>query len=103
MVYEHRSYMLLPGKRAEFMEIFGKQLMPLFAKYGGKVVGTWWTDVGESNEFIYLLAFNDLGQRDDFWKTFRQDEAFQDYQRRGPFVANATNKIIRPTPYSPLQ
>ncbi len=102
MIYEHRSYILLPGKKAEFIETFAK-LMPLFDKHGAKVVGVWQTDVGESNEFIYILAFEDFTQREEFWEKFRQDEVFLEYMRQGTRTANITNKILRPTEYSPLK
>jgi len=103
VIYEHRSYSLLPGKKAEFIQEFGAKITPLFDKYGVKLVGAWETDVGESNEFIYILAFGDFAQRDEFWKKLRQDEVYLEYSRQGPRTANVTNKIIRPTKYSPLQ
>jgi len=28
VIYEHRSYILLPGKKAEFIETFGSKIMP---------------------------------------------------------------------------
>lgn len=102
MIYEHRSYTMLPGKKAEFIESFAR-FMPLFDQYGAKVIGVWQTDVGEGNEFIYILAFQDFAQRERFWDKFRQDQVFIEYQRQGPRIANVINKILRPTEYSPLK
>ena len=102
MIYEHRSYTLQPGKRAEFIQRFAR-FMPLFEKYGAKVIGVWQTDVGNSNEFIYVLAFKDFAQREVFWERFRQDEEYLEYQREGTRTANVTSKILRPTAYSPLK
>ena len=70
MIYEHRSYTLTPATKTEFIEAFGK-LMPLFDKYGAKVIGVWQTDIGESNEFIYIVAFENFTQREEFWPKFR--------------------------------
>lgn len=102
MIYEHRSYTLLPGKKAEFIESFAR-LMPLFDKHGAKVIGVWQTDVGESNEIIYILAFKDFAQREQFWDNFRRDQVFVEFQRQGTRAANVVNKILRPTDYSPLK
>ena len=102
MIYEHRSYTIMPGKREEFVRVFGR-FMPLFDKYGAKVVGVWRTDVGEQNEFIYILAFEDFAQRDEFWGKFRSDQVYLDYRRQGTYTANVTNKILRATEYSPLK
>lgn len=102
MIYEHRSYTLLPGKKAEFIQSFGK-LMPLFDRHGAKVVGVWHTDVGESNEIIYILGFKDFAQREKFWDDFRRDQVFIDYQKGGTRASSVVNKILRPTDYSPMK
>ena len=102
MIYEHRSYYILPGKLPEFTEVFGT-LIPIFEKYGAKLIGAWQNAVGQNNEFIYILGFEDLNQREKFWQDFRQDEKFKQYQREEPRVSYLVSRILRPTSYSPLK
>lgn len=104
MIYEHRTYTILPGKTAEFVEGFGRVPAPLFEKYGAKVVGVWTTDLGGlSNEVVYILAFHDLAQREQVFQQLRDTPAFQSYVREGVLVASVASKILRPTNYSALK
>jgi hypothetical protein len=104
MIYEHRTYTILPGKTAEFVEAFGRIPAPLFEKYGAKIIGVWTTDIGgASNEVVYILAFQDLAQREQVFQQFRADPEYQNYRKEGVRVESIASKILRPTDYSALQ
>ena len=103
MIYEHRTYNILPGMMPAFVEAFGSLIVPLFEKYGAKLVGSWQTAIGQNNEFVYILGFQDLAAQEKFWAVFRKDEQFKTYRQGGVRVAHVVNKILRPTSYSPLK
>lgn len=103
MVYEHRTYYLLPGKMQEFLEAFSQTPAKLFEKHGAKLVGFWTTVIGQSNEVIYLLAFRDLAHRERFWEELGQDSEMQQYRQGGVRVEKIVSKILRPSAFSPLQ
>ena len=102
MIYEHRTYNLLPGKMAEFVEAFGT-IVPLFEKHGAKLIGAWQTFIGQNNEFVYILGFANLGALEKFWDSFRLDEQLKKYMAGGVRTAYVVNKILRPVAYSPLK
>ena len=85
-----------------FIEAFGKIIIPVFKKHGAKLIGAWQPSIGQNNEFVYILAFENLAQQESFWKAFHQDEEVAAYKKGGARVAYVTNKIIKPTPFSPL-
>ncbi len=109
MIYELRTYDAFPGKLPALNTRFANVTLGFFEKYGIKVVGFWQNNVGENttNRLIYMLAFEDMGQRDKAWAAFLADsdrqKAFAESERDGPLVQSITNQIMRPTPYSPLQ
>ena len=107
MIYELRIYEAIPGKLPALNQRFAKITMGYFKKYGLKVVGFWTDEVGMSNRLTYMLAFDDLAQRDRAWAGFRADpervKAFGETEKDGPLVASVTNTIMRPTAYSPMQ
>jgi len=107
MIYELRIYEAIPGKLPALNERFAKITMGYFKKYGLKVVGFWTDEVGMSNRLTYMLAFDDMAQRDRAWAGFRADperlKAFAETEKDGPLVARVTNTIMRPTAYSPMQ
>ena len=107
MIYEMRVYEALPGKLPALNDRFANITLGYFEKYGLKVVGFWTEDVGTTNRLSYMLAFEDMAQRDQAWAAFRADTeraaAFAETEKDGPLVARITNTILRPTSYSPMQ
>ena len=107
MIYELRIYEAVPGKLPALNERFAKITMGYFQKYGLKVVGFWTDEVGVNNRLTYILAFDDMAQREKAWAAFRADpdrtKAFAETEKEGPLVIRITNTIMRPTTYSPMQ
>lgn len=103
MIYELRTYHVLPGKMNEYRQVFGEFVMPVFKKLGINVIGVWQTVIGESDEFTYMLAFDDLAQRDDKFQALAAEPAMIPYRQQPTRVSHISNKILAPQPYSPLQ
>ena len=107
MLYELRVYDIMPGKMADINARFANVTTKMFAKHGIRVVGFWDNVVGPSNQLIYMLAWESLAEREQKWNVFMVDpewlQARAASEENGPLVARATNTILRPTPYSPMQ
>ncbi len=109
MVYEHRTYIIPPGKMDAILARFRDHTMDLFERHGIEVVGFWVTDIGERSygELVYLTAWPDLSARQAGWTAFRQDAdwiaARVESERDGPIVAQVDVKILDPVDFSPLQ
>ena len=107
MVYELRIYKILPGRMPKIQERFANVTTKLFKKHGIDAVGFWDTVVGESDEFIYLVRYKNLAEREAKWAAFAQDPEWQQAKKAseadGPIVANVINKILSPAPFSPMQ
>jgi len=107
MIYELRIYKIVPGRMPNIQQRFANVTTKLFEKHGISVVGFWDTMIGESDEFIYMVEFKDLAERQAKWAAFMQDSEWQEAKRAseadGPIVANVINKILSPTPFSPMK
>ena len=107
MMYEYRAYYVMPGKMPALHERFSKVTMSLFKRHGMQVVGFCETVIGESNELVYILAFEDLAHRERAWQAFFADPEWQEAKRvseaNGPLIERIVNKIWKPTPYSPIR
>ncbi len=109
MIYELRTYQVVPGKMKNLNDRFANITLPLFEKYNMKVIGFWETAIGEATttELVYLLAFEDLEHYQRAWDAFISDPEWQAAKRLtevgGPLVNVVSNKILEPTDYSPLQ
>ena len=107
MIYEWREYEVAPGKMPAVHEHFEKYIVPLFKKHDLKVVGFWTTVVGTSNMLYYMLSFDNLGHRENAWKSLRSDPDYQKesarFSKEGMVVQRVKNTILEPTSYSPLK
>ena len=107
MVYEYRAYYIMPGRMPDIQKRFADVTMNLFKKHGIQVVGFWDTLFGESNELVYILAFDDVATRPTKWDAFQSDPEWQSARKasemNGPLVQRVVNKLWKPTSFSPLQ
>ena len=107
MIYELRTYECMPGKMRALNDRFANVTLHYFEKYGITPIGFWTEDIGTNNTLVYILGFDSLGQREEAWQNFRADQerawAFAETEKDGPLVARITNKILKPTDYSPLR
>ena len=107
MIYELRTYEAMPGKLQDLNARFANITLKYFERHDIKSVGYWTEDVGASNILVYMLAFQDMAQREQAWNAFRADperaQAFAETERNGSLVAKVTNRILRPTAYSALK
>jgi hypothetical protein len=107
LIYELRIYDAMPGKLPALNNRFANVTMGYFEKYGMKQIGYWTEAIGTSGRLTYILAFEDLAQRDKAWAAFGADadrlKAFAESEKDGLLVARVENKILRPTAYSPMQ
>ncbi len=108
MLYELRVYECLPGRLPNINARFANHTMKLFEKHGIKNIGYWTSEVGDySDRLIYIVAFENLEQREGAWAAFRADPEWHsvvaESEANGPIVARVMNTILKPTDYSPLQ
>lgn len=103
MIYEHRTYYLLPGKLPEFLQAFEETPAKVFERHGAKLIGFWVTEIGQSNEVIYILAYDSLAERERAWQRINQDEEMLKYRQAPPRVEKIKVRILRPSTFSPLK
>jgi NIPSNAP len=107
MIYELRIYDAAPGKLAALNDRFANITLGYFEKHGIKSIAYWTDVVGISGRLTYILGFEDLAHRERAWAAFAADpkrqKDFAETEKDGLLVARVENKIMRPTPYSPLQ
>ena len=107
MIYELRSYTANIGKMPALQARFRDHTMKLFEKHGIKNIGYWTNSVGgQSDELLYMVAFQDHAQREKAWASFGADPDWQaaraESEKDGPLVHHIVNRIMNPTNFSPL-
>lgn len=108
MIYELRIYTANTGKMPALQARFRDHTTALFEKHGIKNVGYWTNAIGGRNdELWYMLAYQDLAQRQSAWAAFGADadwqKAYTESEKDGPLVHHIENRIMNPTDFSPLK
>jgi hypothetical protein len=108
MLYELRTYETFNHNKSAFHERFEKHCLRIMKSYGFEVIGCWDEEIGDLQNFTYLLAWKDLNTRTKSWQKFNTDtewtEIKQKYAKKyGQLIAKTHNKILRPTSYSRLK
>lgn len=64
MIYELRTYTLVPGKQAEYLKASAEVGRRIRGDKYGKLEGFWTTEFGTLNQAVHLWSFADLNERD---------------------------------------
>jgi hypothetical protein len=107
VLYELRIYTAMPGKLPALSARFRDHTCALFEKHGIKNIGYWTNSVGGRNdELWYIVAFENMGQREQAWASFAADpewkKAREESEKDGPLLHHLENRFLSPTSYSPL-
>jgi len=107
MIYELRIYTAMPGKLPALSARFRDHTCALFDKHGIKNIGYWTNAVGGRNdELWYIVAFENMGQREQAWASFVADPEWkkvrEESEKDGPLLHHLENRFLSPTSYSPL-
>ena len=108
MIYELRKYEVLPGKMPALQETMEK-VVPLFEKLQMKLIGAWVPIVGDwSNNFQYMMAFEDMSDREEKWKAFFADPEWETLyadmrSEHGQLIVRDHSSFLAAVPVSPLQ
>jgi len=104
-VQEWRIYDAMAGKLPDLHTRFATHTLRLFEKHGMENIGYWTEVFGTSNRLVYMLGYPSLGDREKSWAAFMKDPDWQqaraESEKNGTLVAKVSNRILRPTAYSP--
>lgn len=107
MFYEYRRYEVMHGRMEDLKRRFEEETIPLWEQNGIEHTAFFEPRVGQNNVLHYLLAWEDLGQREKTWEAFRVNpewvKARTKSEENGPLISRIDNEIWVPTEFSPLQ
>jgi hypothetical protein len=110
MIYEYRRYECMPGKFQVLDEVMKDLAVPIFNRLGMKLVGAWHPVVGDvEGTVIYILAFNDMEERNAKWDAFYADPEWKEKRAAiakregGPIAARSSNLFLSAASYSPIR
>ncbi|WCK56442.1 NIPSNAP family protein [Aneurinibacillus sp. Ricciae_BoGa-3] len=104
MIYEMRTYTVKIGKMQEYLGLFEDVGHAIISKYA-KLVGYWYTEIGELNQIVHVWAYESLDVRAERRKALYEDPEWLEkfIAHAMPLLEKQENKILYATNFSPLQ
>ncbi len=103
--FEMRTYYAAPGKLDDLLARFRNHTIKLFEKHGMQNIGYWLPLTNSENKLVYILAYPNRASREEAWKAFFADPAWQEVvkasEKDGRLVAKAESVFLQPTDFSP--
>jgi hypothetical protein len=104
MIYLLGTLQVLPDKIPEFNAWLGNTFVPLFGKYGARLVGSWVTNVGIRAEVTDLWCFDSMVLYEEAIRSLRRDkESREAFTTLFSITTNETTRFLDPLPCSPLK
>jgi hypothetical protein len=98
MIYELRTYTLVPGKLQEYFKYQQEIGREIRGDRYGKLEGCWSTESGTLNRYLLLWSFDDLSERERMWQELSKNEQWKaEYLARiRPLLMAQETKILNP-------
>jgi hypothetical protein len=96
MIYELRTYTLVPGKQGEYLKLNQEVGRPTRGDKYGKLEGSWTTEFGLLNQFVHLWSYASLDERDRLRAELQKNDAWtQGYMPKiRPLLVAQENKVL---------
>jgi hypothetical protein len=108
LLHELRIYHCIPGRLPALHKRFETITLKLWEKHGIRQAGFWTVAIGATNQDLYyMLEWESLAEREKKWAAFQADPewiaARAETEKDGQLIAEITNYILQPTPYSKVK
>jgi hypothetical protein len=103
VIYEMRTYQVLPGKAAEFLKLYQEQGLHLISRYA-RLIGCWTKESGVLNSVVFVWAYEDLGHRGVQRGKLGQDGEWLAFvPHMLPYLVHQESVFLSPAAFSPLK
>jgi len=104
MIYELRTYTLIPGTQAEYLRLNRDVGRKIRGDKYGTLEGGWTTEFGTLNQYVHLWSYPDLNERERLRQALGKDAAWtKEYVPQiRPLMVAQENKILAAVEGVPL-
>jgi NIPSNAP protein len=98
LIYELRTYTLVPGKQAEYLRLSAEVGRKVRGDQYGRLVGGWTTEFGTLNQYVHLWEYPSLDERDRLRAELqKKDDWIRGYVPQiRPLILAQENKFLSP-------
>jgi hypothetical protein len=104
MIVDVRTYTLIPRKMATYLELFEKHALPVMKRHGLELMGYYVSHIGPLNQVVHIWRYDSLADMERKRAARDADPAWGEFlSRTEGMVLVQDDKVMRPTPFSPVR
>jgi NIPSNAP len=103
VIYEMRTYRMKVGSVPAYLKLVEEEGIQIQTSRLGELVGYFSSEIGPLNEIVHIWAYADLADRAARRAALAEDPRWQNFMPKiQSLIHTMENKILLPTPFSPL-
>jgi hypothetical protein len=104
MIVEERTYHVYTGKLPEVVRLYAEEGSAVQQEVLGNLIGAFTVDVGDVSTIVHLWGYDSFEERSRRRAGLQADPRWQDFLKRlQPLIHTQRNRILVPTPFSPIR
>jgi NIPSNAP len=104
VILEQRDYHVYTGRLAELVRLYESEGIAVQQEILGGFVGAFTTDIGALSTYTSMWRYDSYGEREQRRARLQADERWQAFLPKiQPLIHTQQNRILLPTPFSPLR
>jgi hypothetical protein len=104
VIVEQRDYHVFTGKLNELVKLYADEGIELQQRYLGNLLGVFTTDVGALSTYTSMWGYDSYAEREERRARLQADDAWKAFLAKiQPLIHTQQNRILVPTPFSPIR
>jgi len=104
VIVEERDYHVHTGQLTELVRLYETEGIPLQLEFLGELVGAFTTDIGALSTYTSVWRYDSYADREERRARLQADERWQAFLKKvQPLMHTQQNRVLVPTPFSPLR
>lgn len=104
MIVEERTYHIYTGKLPEIVKLYNDEGTQIQQRILGNLIGAFTVEIGDVSSIVQMWGYDSLEERTRRREILHADEDWQAVLAKlVPLIHTQRNRILVPTPFSPIQ
>jgi hypothetical protein len=104
VIVEERTYHVYTGKLPEVVRLYAEEGTAIQQEHLGNLIGAFTVEIGEPSSIVHLWGYESHAERERRRAQLQADERWKAFLAKlQPLIHTQRNRILVPTPYSPVR